>query len=348
MEEESKSGVVQRSRSLTLAEYFDQWLKSAVRPRVAPRTLHDYEKHFERYVKPELGEVLLCDIQPLHVQSVYSKMQDANLAPKTVRHAHQVLNGALRQAVRWRMIKYNPADGAQLPKQKRRTIRPLTEEQLPRFLEAAKTEPHYAMFLLAVTAGLRPQEYIALDWNSVDLEAGTVTVKRAMVYERSGKGGSFGDTKTPKGIRTIPLQPRTREALRAHQQEQRRTKLRAGKKWKDQSLVFCTTRGGPLEVGNVATRLFKPLLGKAELPKTTRLYDLRHTAITFWLAAGISPKTVSVWAGHASVSFTLDTYVHLIPSMERAGAELAERFFSEILDAPKSSGTRKPPKTVRK
>jgi integrase len=311
--------------------------------------LNDYGKHFERYVKPDLGEVKLCDLQPLMIQAVYSKMQEKALAPKTVRHAHQVLNGALKQAVRWRMVKYNPADGAQLPKPKRRNIKPLTEEQLPKLLEVAKREgPHYPMFLLAATTGLRPQEYVALNWESVDLDAGTVTVRQAMVYERSGKAGKIGDTKTPKGVRTIPLPTDTKEALREHQRNQRRARLEAGEKWKDQNLVFCTDRGGPLEVGNIATRLFKPLLDKAGLPKTTRLYDLRHTFVTLSLAAGVSPKTVSIWAGHASVSFTLDVYTHLIPSMERAGAEQIDRLFTSILHPPKTAGTLSTPKETKK
>ena len=102
-------------------------------------------------------------------------------------------------------------------------------------------------------------------------------------------------------------------------------------------LVFSTPRGGPLDPDNLNARHFKPLLTAARLPTRIRLYDLRHTWVTLALAGGVSPKTVSEWAGHATVAFTLDTYPHLIPSMEQVGAEQLQTVFSAIL-SPKKSG----------
>jgi integrase len=326
LEQEAARGIIKRAGTCTLAEFLDRWLVT-ISDRVAARTHNDYADLLERYVRPKLGKMKLGEIQPLHIQDVYDGMR--KLSPRTVRYTHTVLRNALKQAVAWQMLGHNPTDNVHLPRSNKRIIQALTEEQVPRLLKAAKEAGHYCLFLVAVTTGLRPEEYLALDWESVDLEAKTVSVKRALVYERSGKGWQFAKPKTKKGLRTIPLPQMTVDALRQHQREQLKARMTA-KNWKDLNLVF-STKGGPLEVGNVSTRAFKPLLDKAALPDTTRLYDLRHTYVTLSLAAGVPVKTVSEWAGHASVAFTLDTYAHLIPSMVAAGAQQVEQMFTGIL-----------------
>ena len=84
--------------------------------------------------------------------------------------------------------------------------------------------------------------------------------------------------------------------------------------------MFRAKRGGPIRTSHFVRRHFKPLLKSAELP-TIRLYDLRHTAATISLAAGVSPKVISEQLGHASVAFTLDVYAHVLPHMQDAAAE---------------------------
>ena len=347
LEEEVKSGVVQRSRSMTVDQYLDQWLRLAVQPKVAPRTLHDYTSLLKRYVRDHIGALKLSDLEPLHIQHIYSRMREAKLSPRTIRYTHTVLHAALKQAVRWRQIRSNAAEGAELPQSARRNISALTEQELARFATAAKTSEHYCLFLLAATTGLRPEEYLALEWSAIDFDAHRVKVSRALIWERQGKGWSFGPTKTKKGERTVPITAAAAEALRAHQREQTKMRMKAGK-WPELNLVFCTSRGGPIDPGNLGTRSLKPVLDKAGLPDTLNLYTMRHTAITLWLAAGVSPKTVSEWAGHASVSFTLDTYAHMIPSMERAGAAQIEAMFGGILASKPSGGTHLSPKKQRK
>jgi len=87
-----------------------------------------------------------------------------------------------------------------------------------------------------------------------------------------------------------------------------------------EDLVFRAKRGGPIRESHFVRRYFKPLLNAAQLPNI-RLYDLRHTAATIALAAGISPKIVSEQLGHASVAFTLDVYSQVLPHMQEAAAE---------------------------
>ena len=85
-------------------------------------------------------------------------------------------------------------------------------------------------------------------------------------------------------------------------------------------LLFRARRGGPIRESRLVQNDFRPLLRSAALP-AIRLYDLRHTAATISLIAGVSPKVISEQLGHASVAFTLDVYSHVLPHMQDAAAE---------------------------
>ncbi len=76
---------------------------------------------------------------------------------------------------------------------------------------------------------------------------------------------------------------------------------------------------------NLIVRHFKPILKSAELPKSIRLYDLRHTCATLLLIVNENPKVVSERLGHASITQTLDTYSHVLPTMQQAASEKLER-----------------------
>ena len=137
LEADLESGVLKRQGVCTLGEYLDRWL-SVIQQRLSARTHHDYTYLLKHYIRPKLGDLLLSDIEPLHIQEVYTSME--HLAPRTIKYVNSVLRMALKQAVKWRRLKWDPADGVELPKQKRQIeIRPLTEDQIPAFVEATRT-----------------------------------------------------------------------------------------------------------------------------------------------------------------------------------------------------------------
>ncbi len=101
-------------------------------------------------------------------------------------------------------------------------------------------------------------------------------------------------------------------------------RLAKGPKYENQNLVFANSTGNPLDPINLVRRHFKPVLKRAGLPKEFRLYDLRHSCATLLLLAGENPKVVSERLGHASITLTLDTYSHVLPSMQQRAAEKLE------------------------
>jgi len=111
--------------------------------------------------------------------------------------------------------------------------------------------------------------------------------------------------------------------LAAHKRTQAAERLKAGAMWHAHDLVFCSEQGTPHSIPNLTYRYFRPILTKAKLPRI-RLYDLRHTCATLFLAANEHPKIVSERLGHASITLTLDTYSHVLPTMQEGASQKLE------------------------
>jgi integrase len=306
--------------SLTVGEYVGRWLSDSVRGSVRTSTHASYERQLRRYVVPALGRVKLKQLTAAHVQGLYRSMQDSGLSPRTVRYAHAVLRRALKQAVRWGMIPRNPCDDTDLPKASRNEMRPLDRRQARRLLGVARSDGDRleALWVLAVHTGMRPGELLGLKWEDMDLGAGALQVKRALSPE-----GRFAATKTARSRRRIDLTSGSVEALQRHREAQLEERIRRAGLWQDQDLVFPSSVGTPLSHRNVV-RAFKALLRRAELPETTRFYDLRHTCATLLLSRNVHPKYVQELLGHASIALTLDIYSHVLPGMGGASSAMEE------------------------
>jgi integrase len=193
-------------------------------------------------------------------------------------------------------------------------IQPLTPEQTKRLVEFVSEDRLAALYVLAVTAGLRQGELLGLKWEDVDLDHAILRVKRTLLGIKDGKP-VFGTPKTAKGRRSVKLTAKAVEALEKHRERQIEERKQLVKLWRDCDLVFPTRVGTPISRHNLVTRSFKPLLVRAGLPDI-RFHDLRHTCATLMLVVGTNPKVVQEMLGHANVSITLDTYSHLLPNMQ--------------------------------
>lgn len=171
---------------------------------------------------------------------------------------------------------------------------------------------------------MRPEEYLALQWKDIDFSQGVVTVQRTLCWRRRGGGWYFGEPKTARSRRSIPLPFSVVRDLSEHKRRQAEERLKGGPSYKALDLVFATSEGGPLLSQNLFRRHFKPILRRAGLPESIRMYDLRHSCATLLLAANENPKVVSERLGHATITLTLDTYSHVLPSMQRAATEKLE------------------------
>lgn len=174
-----------------------------------------------------------------------------------------------------------------------------------------------ARWTVALAVGLRQSEALALRWADVDLDRGTLSVRRGL-HRVSGQGLVYEEPKAERSRRTVALPTPLVDALRLHRATQLEERIAAGSLWEDHDLVFAQANGRPIERKS-DWQAWKALLQEAGV-RNVRLHDGRHTAATLLLSEGVHPRVVMEVLGHAQMRTTTDTYRHVMPALGRDAA----------------------------
>ena len=295
-------GIVYDAGSLTLASYLDTWLDS-VRDNLKVRSAERYERDIRVHIKPVLGGTKLTKLDALQLHHFYRSKLNSGLAVNTVRMMHVIIHKALKQAVRWKRIPHNIADDVDAPRGPKTEVGSLTPKQVKQLLSAASGDRLEALYILAVSTGMRRGELLGLQWKDIDFDTGNLRVRRTLYR------GQTTTPKTAKAKRTIKLPKIALETL----QKQSRVE---GSLW-----VFSTANCTPVSEQNLHTYYWQKMKQKAGLPPDTRFHSLRHTAATMLLSKNVNPKIVANLLGHSSIRITLDTYSHVLPNMNGIAAD---------------------------
>jgi len=310
-------GVAPTDGRLTVAAFLTRWLDDKVKPSVALTTYRSYKDAVDKYIVPAIGRVKLDKLTPADVQRMIARsLATKDVGPTTARYHWRVLRTALNQAVRWNMLPRNVASLASPPRIAHHEGKPFTPEEARTFLEAIREHQHEALFIVALTMGLRFGEALALQWRDIDNEAGTLSV-RYQLQRREGKL-TLVDTKTEKSRRTLPMPAIVVDALRRHHERQHFAARLAGARWQNTGFIFTTPTGTPLDQRNVLEK-FKGVLVIAKLPER-RFHDLRGSAATLMLMQGVDLLTISRQLGHSTIATTAAAYAHVLPALQREAA----------------------------
>lgn len=304
---------------MALGEWLDIWL-SEYSGGIKPGTLKCYSDAVKNHVKPGLGAVRLCELQPHAVQRFVNGLQRGGLSPKTVKNIHGVLCKALSEAVRVRYIASNPAAGCILPKIVRDEIHPFDAEEIAAFMDGIRGNPSEAVFFVALNTGMRLSEILGLRWSRVDFKKGTIRVDAQLLVKRGAD--SVRELGLPKNSRprTFIAAPAVMECLRGVERRQKEWRLQAGPVWSNPlDLVFTNEMGEDMPHATVEHR-FSRVLASAGI-EGHRFHDLRHTFTVESIRAGVDVKTLSANLGHSSVAFTLDVYGHVTKDMQQEAAD---------------------------
>lgn len=322
----------------TFGEVLDDWLDRLARKGRRESTLVAYGDQINKHVRPALGALPLRQLTRRHVQAVYDRMQDAGYNPSTIKKVHSRIYSAARHAVRQGALASNPAEHVELPPcPKPRKARVFDERAALAFVEAAEQRPEDLVFVFALLTGMRPQEFIGLEYPQITLvrqgesERGHVRVVRTVVRRRGG-GWYFGEPKTESSRRGFffpaSLYRRLEDRRGAHLEWLRRL-------GHAHQLVFTNTVGGPLTQRNLTARDFRRVLTRAGLGhEGYTLYTLRRSHATLALLAGEGLKTLADRMGHRSVEFTQDEYVDALPEMQAAASDKLENLLLRTRLAP--------------
>lgn len=340
---------------LTFGDYLtDTWLPAL---RLKPSTVASYRKNVRLHVVPHVGPLALSAVTGQRLTALYRRLESTGrvdgaggLSARTVRYVHTIVHRALRDAVEDGLLAVNPAGRAKPPtsaQAKPPELRYWTPSQLAAFLAWARDEDDlFSAWQLLAATGMRRGEVLALRWSDVDFTNARVAVRRSAVLVKHHGEGETIEVGTPKNTRArvVDVDERTVAVLRAHRVALAGIELRMAR---DDALVLPSNQG-TIRHPERFSRSFVARISRAgralavaqaagagkqlgaderqeqagQLLPLIRLHDLRHTHATALLLAGVHPKVVQERLGHRTISITLDTYSHVIPTMQRDAAEL--------------------------
>lgn len=308
----------------TVRQYLETWIED-VRSQLRPSSHRRYGDYVRVHLVPGLGKVTLAKLTPQQVQSFLTKKQKEDLSSTTVRSIHGVLHRALADAERMGLVQRNVTKQVRPPRRNTAEIQTMNEDEAQRFLAATVGSRFEALYVLALTTGMREGELLGLRWQDLYLEEAYLQVR--MAVQEAEKGYIIAEPKTAFSRRRISLTPTAVEALRIHRIRQKEERLQCGAAWDTtQDLVFPNTIGGLMIPHNLAKRDFKRILQSAGLPDL-HFHCLRHTAATLLLRRGVHAKVVSEMLGHADISITLRIYAHVTPTMQQTAVDVMEHIF---------------------
>lgn len=335
LERDRDKGTVRKAgQSWTVKTWLTHWVENIAAPAVRDNTIAGYRVAVYRHLIPGLGAHRLEKLQPEHVEKLTRKMQAAGSAAATAHQAHRTLRTALNEAVRRQHLVRNPASLAKAPRLEDDEVEPYSVEEVQRLLLAASERRNSARWAIALALGLRQGEVLGLKWDDVDLDGGTLTVRRARQRPKwkhgctKPCGRKFGghcpdrqplraetaDTKSRAGRRSIGLPDPLVALLRQHRKEQDAERESAAQLWTNTGYLFTTPTGGPVNPRTDYTE-WKRLLTRAGL-RDGRLHDARHTAATVLLILGVAERAVMGIMGWSD-SGMARRYQHLTAQVRR-------------------------------
>lgn len=293
------------SGSISVNAWYQYWIDMK-KCTVSSETYNSYVRSYKKHIKPVIGGKKIADINTMDCQIVMNKMAKKNYKSSTIKCVRMVLSNLLDYAYQNNVIIKNPCTKLvkssigedSIPK------KPLSIEDQKLFLRSIIGSLYEYVFRFVLQTGLRTGELIALRWSDIDLDKGTLTVKRTAHYHKE-TGWTFGKTKTKAGNRVIPLTNEAKNILMLQKEKNEDLNI-IGMEWRD--IVFLTKKGTPSK-NILYDSALKTVCKRAGINRIS-MHILRHTFATRCVEAGMSPKTLQTLMGHSKIEITMNLYVH--------------------------------------
>jgi integrase len=262
---------------------------------------------------PYFKDISLTEIDQFVIHDFYNEKLKEGYSTNYIARMHEILRMLLRVAKKWDLIQKDVASMIEPPKNKKKEMKVWSIEQVNEFLKSCTHSRYHPIFFLAAYTGMRKGEIIALTWNDIDFDKKVIHVNKTL-YKLS-KGYSLDTPKSHSAVRSIYFDDEIEAILKKQKVKQKEEKLKNGRIYQDQNLVFAQEDGRFISPPSVNI-LFTRFIDRSGMPRI-RFHDLRHTHATILLQMGVNPKVVSERLGHSSVQITLDVYSHVTKEIKQ-------------------------------
>ncbi len=320
---------------MTTYQYLKRWLKTYVKNTVKDSTYISYEGYVENHFKNTIGEISLKKLNTHTIQELYNYKTEMGLSAKTIRNMNSCLHKALSQAVKENYLFQNPCGGVQLPKNRKKRVSIFSHEECNMLIRESYNHRYGVFIRLTLATGLRLGELLGLRWQDIDLYSGTLHVNQSLnrLKDVTGKQKTRIVIETPKtecAIRSIPLPEGAIRELILWKKQQDNERKNFKKEYRSFDMVVTQPNGYYIEPRTFKDH-YNKMLKEAKIPHHT-FHSLRHTFVTIALEEKMDIKTVSAIAGHSSVSFTLDTYGHVLEEHKRESMKLMNKLYIQDME----------------
>lgn len=323
--------------SVTLGEWLTFCLEVYMKNSLKQSTYLGYESYIRVHLKPALGDIQLRDLSSRLLQQYYNyKAETEGLSPKTITNINLFLHKALSYAVTEGYIPSNPAASINLSRGNKPQIEILTRDEQAQLIRASYQHRYGVFIRLVLFTGLRLGELLGLRWEDLDMKANLLHIRRTLnrlnkVKKPTAPGEKRTEIviQTPKSqnsIRSIPLLPAVVQDLMNWRGVQRNDQIMAQDQYQDSGMIVTNPFGGFIEPRTFKDQ-YDQILTLAGLRHFT-FHALRHTFASRAMEQGMDAKTLSILLGHASVSFTMDTYAHVLTDHKRESMALMEDLYA--------------------
>ncbi|KQL44589.1 integrase [Brevibacillus choshinensis] len=330
-----ESGEYISPEKMLFSEFVEkEWTKKFAEKELSPLTLITYLVHLKTHINPVFGHLQLSQIKTIHVVSFINELEKSRkdgkgdtLSASTVLYIYKVLKSVLDRATDWRLINRNPMDDTKQPKIERRKMKFYEENEVRDVIAALYEEPtHWRLYFLgAMLGGYRRGELLALEWDDVNFIENTFSLQKSISLTEDGKA-VVKKPKTEESERIVVMPDWYIRELKDYYNEWKKVQQQCGDQWTagNRQYVFHNGIGKPY-YHTTPTATWHTFIKRHGL-KHIRLHDLRHTAATLLIDAGVGLKAIQERLGHTKHQTTADLYAHVTKKVSREAAEKLDKF----------------------
>lgn len=335
-EEAEKESVKKR---MTVNQWSKEWMSVYKIPSIRPNTKRHYEHVLNSHILPAIGDMYVDDVRQIHVKNLINSLDNRGYQWETQNKVRVLLVDMFNIAMQNDYALRNPAKGVRLAKNKPNDRIVLSVEEQKDFFECSSGTFYNNLFVVAVNSGLRPGEICALTDSDLDFENHKIHVTKTLLYQKldgdEGKEFHIGPPKTDSSVRTVPMNSSCEMALRAQQRLKAVVSERHINTGDFSDILFVTKLNTPI-CAQVLNDAIKKIVEEINLQRDDvdkfpvfSAHTFRHTFATRCIEAGILPKTVQKYLGHAALQMTMDLYVHVTEEFKDSELKKLETAFPE-------------------